>query len=110
MAQLLDGKEAAKWLKITEDQLAALVHDGEISYINTGRGKKRPRRKYTEEDLKEFIARRRRREVCLSGSPKIHRSTDTISGSAVIGFTALRNAQLAKKPRPSKRWSARRPR
>jgi excisionase family DNA binding protein len=103
MTNLMDGKEAAKWLKITEDQLAALVHDGEISYINTGRGKKRPRRRFAEEDLEEFKARRRRREVCLSGNPKTRRSTDMTSGSAVIGFTAQRNARLAKKPRPSKR-------
>src|SRR5205823_2559582 len=103
MAQLLDGKEAAKRLNITEDQLAALVQDGELSYINVGRGKKRPRRRYTQRDLEELIERRRRREACLSGSPRTHRSTDTTSGSAVVGFTALRNAQLAKKPRPSKR-------
>ena len=103
MAQLLDGKEAAKRLKITEDQLAALVQDGEISYINVGRGKKRPRRRYAEEDLQELIERRRRRETCLSGNPKTRRTTGSTSGSAVIGFTALRNARLAKKRRPSKR-------
>ena len=102
MAQLLDGKEAAKRLNITEDQLAALVQDGEITYINVGRGKKRPRRRYAEEDIDDFKVRRRRREAFLSGSPKTHRSTDTISGSEVVGFTALRTAQLAKKPRPSK--------
>jgi excisionase family DNA binding protein len=102
MAQLLDGKEAAKRLNITEDQLAALVQDGEITYINVGRGKKRPRRRYAEEDIDDFKARRRRREVCLSGSPKTHRSTGSTSGSAVVGFMALRNALLAKKRRPSK--------
>src|ERR1700727_2208023 len=100
---LMDGKEAARRLNITEDQLCALVQDGEISYINVGRGKKRPRRRYTEEDLQELIERRRRREACLSGNPETRRSTVSTSGSAVIGFTALRNARLAKKPRPSKR-------
>src|SRR5258708_31481978 len=103
MAQLLDGKEAAKKLDITEDQLAALVQDGEISYINTGRGKKRPRRKYTEEDLEDFIARRRRREACLSTRPKNHRFTNSISSSTVVGFTARRNAQHAKTPKNSNR-------
>ncbi|WP_074830398.1 MULTISPECIES: helix-turn-helix domain-containing protein [Bradyrhizobium] len=101
--ELLDKKEAAKRLKITEDQLAGLVEDGEISYINTGRGKKRPRRRFTEKDLEEFVERRRRRESCLSTSPKNHRSTNTISGSGVIGFTARRNAQIAKTPKNSKR-------
>jgi excisionase family DNA binding protein len=57
MAQLLDGKEAAKRLNITEDQLAVLVQDGEITYINVGRGKKRPRRRYASAVLKNFVRR-----------------------------------------------------
>jgi excisionase family DNA binding protein len=101
-ANLLDGKEAAKRLNITEDQLGALVHDGEISYINVGRGKKRPRRRYAEEDIEEFKARRRRREACLSIGLKSHRSISTISKSEVIGFTARRNAQPAKTPKDSR--------
>src|SRR5258705_13788823 len=71
-ANLLDAKQAAKWLNITEDQLVALVYDGEISYINVGRGKKRPRRRFAEEDIEDFKERRRRREACLSTSPKSH--------------------------------------
>jgi hypothetical protein len=39
---LLTPKETAARLRITEDQLAAFTADGEISYINVGRGKKRP--------------------------------------------------------------------
>ncbi|WP_152104144.1 MULTISPECIES: helix-turn-helix domain-containing protein [Bradyrhizobium] len=103
MIRLLTGKEAAARLGITVDQLAALVHDGEISFINMGRGSKRPRRRYTEADLDDLIERRRRRESCPSGSPKLRRFTVTTSGSAVIGFTALRNAQLEKKQKPLKR-------
>ncbi|WP_407120969.1 helix-turn-helix domain-containing protein [Bradyrhizobium sp. STM 3561] len=102
MNRLLTGKEAAARLGITADQLAALVHDGEISFINMGRGSKRPRRRYTEADLDDLIERRRRREACPSGSPKTRPSIDTTSGLGVIGFTALRNAQLAKKRKPSK--------
>ncbi len=99
---LLDSKEAAHRLRITVDQLGALVHDGEISYINVGRGQKRPRRRFAEEDIEEFKERRRRREACQFTSPKSHRSTSSISGSGVIGFTARRNAQLAKMPKNSK--------
>src|SRR5258708_23651919 len=100
--ELFNRKQAAKKLNISEDQLAGLVQDGELRYINVGRGQKRPRMRFADEDLDEFIARRRRREACLSGSPKTHRCTDMISGSEVIGFTAQRNARLAKKPRPLK--------
>jgi excisionase family DNA binding protein len=34
---LLTPKQTAERLCITEEQLAALTHDGEISYINVGR-------------------------------------------------------------------------
>ncbi|MHC2415549.1 excisionase family DNA binding protein [Bradyrhizobium diazoefficiens] len=100
--RLLTGKEAAARLSITEDQLTALVQAGEIAYINVGLGSKRPRRRFTRADLDDFEARRRRREACLSGSPKTRRSIGTTSGSAVIGFMALRNAQRAKKPKKLK--------
>jgi excisionase family DNA binding protein len=99
---LLDSREAARRLNITPDQLAALVQDGEISYINVGRGRKRPRRRYTEEDIEEFLERRRRREACLSIGTRDHRSTVSTSRSAVIGFTAQRAARLARKPSDSK--------
>ena len=103
MLELLNRKQAAKKLDISEDQVTGLVLDGELSYINVGRGRKRPRMRFAEEDLEELIARRRRREAYLSTSPKSHRSTSTTSGSEVIGFTARRNAKLAKKPKNSNR-------
>src|ERR1700737_5245030 len=102
MVELLNRKQAAKKLDISEDQVTGLVLDGELPYITVGRGKKRPRMRFTEEDIEELIARRRRREPCLSTSPKSHRSTSTISGSEVIGFTARRRAQLPRKPKNSK--------
>jgi hypothetical protein len=99
---LFDGKEAARRLDITTDQLSALVRDGEISYVNIGRGKKRPRRRYTEEDLAEFRERRRRREVCLPTGTNGRHTTNSTSTSRVIGFTARRNARLGKMPKGSK--------
>src|SRR5262245_27418275 len=95
---LLTPKETARRLRITEEQLAALTADGEISYINVGRGKKRPRRRYTEQDIQEFLERRRRREVCLSTATSVPRTTSSISRSTVIGFMAQRNARRAKTP------------
>ena len=45
---LLTHPETAQRLGMTEEQLTAFVQNGEIAYINVGRGKKRPRRRYTE--------------------------------------------------------------
>src|SRR4051812_16428507 len=102
MTRLMNRETAAEWLCISEDQVAELAHRGELRYINVGRGQKRARMRFTEEDLEEFVARRRRREVCLSTSPKSHRITISTSRSEVIGFTAVRAAQLAGKPKPTK--------
>jgi excisionase family DNA binding protein len=96
--------QAAAYLGITDDQVAAFVQDGELGYINLGRGKKRARYRFTIPDLQDFIERRRRREVlCRSTSPKGHRTTTSTSRPEVIGFMAARAAQLGKKPKPTKR-------
>lgn len=102
-AHLFDLKQAAKKLAVSEEQARGLVQDGELQFINVGRGKKRPRMRFTEADLDDLIERRRRKaSPCLSTNRKNHRSTITTSKSMVIGFTALRNAQLEKTPRSSK--------
>ena len=64
---LLTLDQAAAYLNITDDQVAAFVADGTLDYINVGRGKKRPRYRFTKQDLDAFIERRRQKEVpCLS--------------------------------------------
>src|SRR5258705_4043692 len=66
MAELFDRKQAAKKLDISEDQVTGLVLDGELRYINVGRGKKRSRMRFTDEDLDDLIERRQRgNHVCL---------------------------------------------
>jgi excisionase family DNA binding protein len=103
-AGLLMIGQAAAYLGITEDQVAAFVQDGELDYINVGRGKKRARYRFTIPDLDAFIERRRRREVlCRSSESRTPRIITSTSSTKVIGFTALRAAQLAGKPKPSKR-------
>lgn len=97
-ARLLTPKEAAARLAITVDHLAGLVADGEIAYIFVGRGEKRPRRRFAEEDLDAFIERRRRREVSPPSIPKSRRTN-----SMVVGFSALRNARLAERQKSLKR-------
>lgn len=104
-AKLFDLKQAARKLGISEDQTRGLVQDGELQFINVGRGKKRPRMRFTEADLDDLIERRRRKSnpLCQSTNRRNHRIGNTTSRPEVIGFTARRNAQLAKTPKSSKR-------
>jgi Helix-turn-helix domain len=100
---LLTRVEAADLLKISPEQLADHVRDGELSYINVGRGLKRPRMRFTEADLAEFIERRRKRRgvACPSTSPRNRLSTASTSSSKVIGFMAQRAARHDAKRKPS---------
>lgn len=65
--RLFDLKQVAERLCVSEEQARGLVQDGELPFINLGRGKKRPRMRFTEADLHDFIERRRRKihNVCL---------------------------------------------
>jgi excisionase family DNA binding protein len=91
MTELFTRREAARRLHISSDQLAKLVYDGELKYVNVGRGKKRPRMRFTDSDIADFIERRSRREpACLSTRTNLKTPIASISGSEVIGFTARR--------------------
>ena len=97
-------KEVAIKLRISEEQARGLVQDGELQFINVGRGKKRPRMRFTEADLDDLIERRRRKNApCQSIARKSHRIGNTTSRSEVIGFMARRNAPLVGMPKNLKR-------
>jgi len=53
--KLFDLKEAAKRLGASVDHVRALVDDGRLPYVNIGRGRKRPRYRFTDADLHEFV-------------------------------------------------------
>ena len=94
--RLLNLKEVAQRLQISVEQVRGLVGDGELSYINLGRGKKRPRMRFAEEDVDALIERRRRKITpCLSTSRKSLPTGSTTSRSHVVGFMAQRAARLA---------------
>jgi hypothetical protein len=100
---LFTMREAAAHLNVTDEQLAGFLGDGALSYINVGRGKLRPRIRFTKQDLDAFIEQRRQREAsCPSTRGRTARSITTTSSSKVIGFAARRNELLAKKRKPSK--------
>ena len=96
---LLMPREAAERLGITVEQLSAFVHDGELHYVNVGRGSKRPRYRFTEADINELIEKRKELgKKCQSTDPKSPRRTSgSTSKSLVVGFTARRAAQIAAK-------------
>ena len=98
--QLYTTKQAAEALQISIRQIRGLIHDGELRYINVGRGNKKPRMRFADDDLAEFKERRRRREVCLSGAIKNRPSTNTHLPSEVIGFVARRKRRIAAKRKP----------
>ena len=103
---LMNPDEAAAQLGITVEQLLKFVGDGALKFINVGRGKTRPRRKFSQSDLDEFKAARSvlEHQSCPSSSPKNpRRTTGTVSKSNVADFSALRAARLAKKRNESKR-------
>ncbi|MGJ4924807.1 helix-turn-helix domain-containing protein [Bradyrhizobium sp. HKCCYLRH2015] len=101
---LFDLREAAKRLGASVDHVRALVDDGRLRYVNIGRGRKRPRYRFTEADLNEFIEASRAREEapCPSSRSRKVRTTNSTLCSVAIGFTAQRNARLAKKQNASK--------
>ena len=102
-AKLFDLKQTARKLGISEDQVRGFVKAGELRFINLGLGKKRPRMRFTQTDLDDFIERRGQRIVqCLSIDRRSHLTGSMTSRPGATGFTARRNAQLAKTPKSLK--------
>lgn len=98
-SNLRTPKEACAILNITPKILAAHVRSGELPFVNVGIGKQKPRRRFTQAALNDFIARRTMREApaCHYSNSKTRRSTTTIFGSTNSGFMALRAARNAER-------------
>ncbi len=60
--KLYTGKETAAMLSTTEAQLREFVRHGELSYIDVGRGRLKPRRRFELDDIDKFLASRRSTE------------------------------------------------
>jgi excisionase family DNA binding protein len=91
--------QAARRLGVSIRTLRGLVSSGELRYVNVGRGKQREKMMFTDNDLDDLIAGRTRQKAqqCPSTSPKVRRSTTSISGGEVIAFTARRSGQTGGK-------------
>lgn len=90
MPELLTVKQAAEQLGVSIDQVRGFVQDGDLAYINIGRGKKRSTYRFTQADLDDFIERRRKRDVPLD----LGRGTRNVSGNG-LGFMAARGLEGA---------------
>jgi AraC-like DNA-binding protein len=82
-------QEVATRLGMSVKQVKTLaLKDGELRFINTGRGTKNIRMMFTDADVEEFIKRRHKRNTPQQQSPTqkgtSHRAAE------VIGFTARR--------------------
>lgn len=79
--ELLTMSEAARLLRIDVKTLVRHVQSNEIGFLNVGLGKKRPRRRFTIEQIKNFISWRsqatRESSVSLVARRTI-RSSETI--------------------------------
>jgi hypothetical protein len=97
--------EAAAYLTIAVRTLRGHVKDGTISYVVTGRGKKRPAYAFAQADLDAFEEQRRRRRIpivsraCPSSGRPAASTTITTSGSGVIAFTELRARRASATPK-----------
>src|SRR5947207_2082579 len=101
-ANLMTSIQAAAYLNVTPEQLSKFVRDGELKFVNLGRGSKRPRYRFTKEDLDAFILSRTKQEQpqCQFSAPRNPgKSIAMTSGSKVIGFLDRRAARQNEMPR-----------
>lgn len=105
LEEQFDRIEAAKRLGISVKHLMRHVRQGRIRYINVALpGAKRQRLRFTPYILKQFQAKQQHREIapCPSISKKAPHTTDTISSSKVVAFSALQKPATKKRPYASK--------
>jgi hypothetical protein len=112
--KLYTARETAAILDITESQLLEFVRHGELSFIDVGRGRLKPRRRFQQDDIDRFLAARRRTEVwpkhpAPSRSGRAPRSSDTGSGSVDESFTSRLKRRRAERPSATSNGSTKRP-
>jgi hypothetical protein len=89
--KLYTGNETAAMLGITQAQLREFVRHGELSYVDVGRGRLKPRRRFELDDIDKFRASRRSTEEwpkhpAPSKCGRGPRSSNTGSGSVDESF------------------------
>jgi len=98
---LMTPAQARAELGISDTQLRDLTDDGEIPFINVGRGSKRATRRYDPSDIEAFKAARRRVE-CRSISDPVPAPTPTISSSGAVDLAEIRARRKSEKLKSTK--------
>ena len=99
-APLLTAAEAALDLECDEEQLIAFIRDGELHYVNLGRGSKRPRYRLQKKMSPRSSSNAKREGANVGLIERRSRHTcSTTSKSVVGGFMARRAAQISGKPK-----------
>jgi hypothetical protein len=92
--------EAAAKLGCSIKTLNAHVDAGELRYVVIGHGKKRPRMRFADADLDEFIANQTRKDTpCPSTASRARHTSTSNSESVVIAFTAAPKPPPGAKPK-----------
>jgi excisionase family DNA binding protein len=96
--QLIGFREAGNRMGVSADTVKGYVDDGELSYVNVGRGKKKKRRKIDPDDLDTFIEQRKHKGTqCISiGTAG---STTRKSGTRAGNLFDLQDARLVERQR-----------
>lgn len=91
---LLTPRETAAMLRISVDTLDGIVADGDLVFVNVGRGVSKPRRMFARSDIDGLIERRKRRRPCISTSEPTRKSGRRKSGSMASNIVDLPGAQI----------------
>jgi hypothetical protein len=91
---LRSRQEAAAKIGCSVRTLDAHVASGALRYVSIGRGSKRKRRMFTDDDLNAFIEAQSRKDApCPSTRTTARRTSSSISGGEVIAFSAAPRPQ-----------------
>jgi excisionase family DNA binding protein len=99
---LLTTREAAQRLRCSSKTLLRQVAAGQVRYVLTGTGMRRPRRMFTPADLDDFVAARTRKNVepWQSTKGRGRRFGGTSSKFEVVHFANRQGRPTGKPPKP----------
>jgi excisionase family DNA binding protein len=97
-SDLMTPREAAAQLRVSIKTLRLLVADGDLAYVNVGRGRIKGRMMFTAAALAEFVARRTQRSPPVFVTPPRSKHPDI--SPEVSDFLRRREARNKKKAPP----------
>jgi excisionase family DNA binding protein len=87
--RLKSEREACERIGCSRKTLLKHIRSGALRYVDTGHGKARQRRKFTDQDLNDFITKQTRTEIsqCQSLKTRARRIGGSTSNTGVIAFS-----------------------